>query len=852
MKNFIKKNGYYLLTFMIIFIILLIVFIKKEIAPFGDNCLLAIDFYHQYGPMLGEMHNRVYNGRNILYTFQQGLGLPIFGNFFNYLSSPFNILIFLFPYKSLLTSFSFVIGFKIILMALFMAYFLDKKFGRKYSNVAISILYALNAYLVAFYWNIMWLDGMVFLPLITLGIEVLIDKDKMRNFIIPLVIMIFSNYYIAYMICIYSFLYFVTYLIIKTDKFDIKLILKKITKFALSGIISVLLCAFFLIPLFVYVRGISSVGGTIPSVQYYLFSLKEFIFNHFSGVGNVVFSTDVTNAPNVSTGILSIALVCLFWQNSKINLKTKICYTVLMGFFIFSFFSPFLDFIWHGFHVPNDLPYRYSFIYIFILLVMSAYSINKIKDAKISHGINTFIIGIITLFMMKELEFLNIDLTMINVNFIFITILFIIFLLYKKVECFQKYCVWLIILLASFDGYLKINNNWNIDTSVESYYNEYDTVEEIIDEIKENDDGYYRVEKSNNMTLNDPSFYGYNGMNSFSSMQYFNLAILEHNLGIPGNEINSFYYRLNTPVYHMMFNLKYIIDGVDEFNYFDYENNVSTFKYNLGYAFGVNENIKNWVCKNIDPIVSQNSLIELSTGIDHVFEKMDGISSETIYKGERAYVVKYTINNIDENFYFYLKNPYLNFIYASEIMYYRTEYPDYLSDYASLPLYDLYEYNEPFIINVMPQTDPVEILVGYFYGGGDEIKFYKLNHDKFIEAYKILSKNKLEINTFNDSIIEGTLNAHSNLTVFTSIPFDQGWNVYVDGEKVDTFKISNALLGFDVSMGTHVIRMEYHIPYLELGIGISSLTGLSLIIFFTKNKRLWKYKRKKVIKTSVK
>ena len=74
--------------------------------------------------------------------------------------------------------------------------------------IPISLLYGFCAYFVAYYWNIMWLDGMVLLPLITLGIEYIINKEKPFLYIVSLVIMLFANYFIAYMICIFSVLYF--------------------------------------------------------------------------------------------------------------------------------------------------------------------------------------------------------------------------------------------------------------------------------------------------------------------------------------------------------------------------------------------------------------------------------------------------------------------------------------------------------------------------------------------------------------------------------------------------------------------------------------------------------------------
>ena len=218
-KSLIKNNLIIILTIITGLIIISLIYYLQEVAPFGNYSLLQIDFFHQYAPMLGEYYDRIKNDLNLIYTFNSGLGLPLFRNFLNYLSSPFNLIILLFNKSNLLMSFSIIIGLKAVIASTTMVYFLSKNFAFKsFALIPLAILYGFCAYFGAYYWNIMWLDGMVFLPLIVLGIENIINKNKFLLYIISLALMIISNYFIAYMICIFSVLYFIIYLIIKTEK----------------------------------------------------------------------------------------------------------------------------------------------------------------------------------------------------------------------------------------------------------------------------------------------------------------------------------------------------------------------------------------------------------------------------------------------------------------------------------------------------------------------------------------------------------------------------------------------------------------------------------------------------------
>lgn len=74
------------------------------------------------------------------------------------------------------------------------------------------------------------------------------------------------------------------------------------------------------------------------------------------------------------------------------------------------------------------------------------------------------------------------------------------------------------------------------------------------------------------------------------------------------------------------------------------------------------------------------------------------------------------------------------------------------------------------------------------------------------------------------------------MAIYTSIPYDDGWKVYVDGEKIETEKFANSLLTFKLDKGKHKIKIVYTPPYLLTGICISIATLIIIIL------------RKKVIK----
>jgi len=835
----IKTYNYLIFSFIISLIIICTIYKLQDVAPLGRNSLLKIDFFHQYGPMLAELFDRIKQKETLIYSFNIGLGIPFFRNFFNYLSSPFNIIILLFKRENLIMSYSILIAFKAILSACTMTYYLKQKLkSNKYTLIGLGLLYAFSAYFSAYYWNIMWTDGMIFLPLIVLGIENIINKNNGMLYTISLTLMMYTNYFIAYMICIFSVIYFISYLLIKKEK--IKNIVKHSIKFSICSIIAGLLMAWELIPMFDALLSTNATTGSMPTNQYYYFTIIEFIKNHITGVTPTVLASGITNSPNVSCGILSISLYTLFLLNNKIKIRKKIIYTLLLLLLLCSFYIGPLDYIWHAFHVPNDLPYRYSFIYSFILLVGAGYSLKYIKDIPFIKVLISFISIIIFLTIIKLTNFENITDKMLTINYILIITYFLIYTLYHFYPKYKKTSIILFLTVISLECIISINHNWNILQYIDEFYKSYNDINTSIKIIKENDNElFYRTEKNKILTLNDGAWFDYYGITTFSSMAYNNIATLMNDLGQPGNTINSYYYKQNTPIYDLMFNIKYTIgDNKDTKRYEKVldKNGTETyqFKHTTGLLFAVNNSIKTWKYNYINPLEYQNDFIKNSTNIENVLYRLTLKNKKIIKETDNETIVKFNYINEFDNIYLYTNNSLVNYIIIDKTLYYKNyiNINDVLININNdIEKYETYD--EKYIINSITDKDNVEIIVSYSTYLNEEIDVYTINNEKFIKAYNILNNNKVILTNFKENKIEGYINNKNYSTIYTSIPFDLGWKVYVNGKRVKTFSINDSLLGFDVNKGENKIILKYSSNITKIGIAISLSTLIFSIAYLT-------------------
>lgn len=838
-KKILKKNKWLVVTFLLSSIVISTIYTLQNIAPFGNNSMLDIDFYHQYGPLLNELYDRIKSGESLLYSFNTGGGIPFFRNFLNYLSSPFNIILFLFKKENIIMAFSVIIALKVIVASVFMSFFLKKAFKNDSFLISVfGLLYAFSGYFCAYYWNIMWIDGMVFLPLITYGINKIVDERNPFCYIISLSVMLFANYFIAYMICIFSVFYFLGYFWYKKG-FKFKSFVKTGFCFFASSVLSAGLVSFALIPLYHSLSSISATSGTFPDLNV-SFNVTDFLFNHLTGVSRTVFSSDILPLPNVYAGLISIVLIITIFINKKIDFKVKIITILFFTIFISSFIVTSIDYIWHAFHVPNDLPWRYSFIYVFCFISLAYYAALKIKYLN-SYKIS-IVFGVVIIYTLLSLKcnFANITSVMVFTCVFLLCLYYLLYIFGKYKIIHSKILKSCLFILIMFECVCGINVNWNIDHDIKTFMSNKNSYKSLIDSARKDDNGLYRIEKTGYLTLNDGAWYDYYGMSVFSSMAYEDVSKCQRKLGMAGNNINSYYYlNFQTPIYNTMFNVKYIMGNYIENDYYvPLESkdayNLTLYSYSSSIAYSVNDDIKNWELVSYAPFLNQESFVELTTGVKEIFEPLQvsevskgKILSNTFNNysnGEFTYEpskpekeLELTINNPKEqNIYFYIG--------GSNVSSFSIN-----NDYYSLTSDEYYTIDAgKFSIG------NVNIKITFKDEESDNLKFYaySINDNAFKNFYELLNDGFLDVKKYNETYIEGDIKAKKDQIIFSTIAYDDGWQVFIDGKRTKTYKVGDAYLGFDINEGTHKIKLIYYPTGMKVGIIISIVSLLFINLYW--------------------
>ena len=819
------------ITYIVAFVLPLIMYIAlyyiKEIYPFGNNVYLRSDCYHQYAPFFSELWEKIKSGDSLWYSWDIGMGTNFISLFAYYLASPVNFIIAFFPQKFIPVVMDYIIATKLSIASLAIVLYISKHFNtKKLSIVPFGIFYAFSGFLAAYSWNIMWLDCIILFPLIILGLERLVNQNKGIFYCIMLGLCIYTNYYISIMVCISVVLYFIVLIICYEGEKSFYAYFKKMYSFAFYSLLAGGLAAILLLPE-IYTFSLSaSSNSTFPSTWSNYFSIIKEFTRHLI---DIPVHTALEHHPNIYCGVAILIFLPLYVISKQVKPKEKITKMALLLIFLISFNLNIPNYIWHGFHYPNSLPARQSFIYIFFVLIICFEAFKNIKNFTnkelalafwISMG---FLVIVEQLFVSDE----TYDFKTVYISGAFI-LLYALLIYLKRNKKFKSP----ILLIACYslciiEATINMDNTGLGTTSLSSYQIDFDAVENVTEEVASQDDTFYRMDKVvGARTKNDGAWHNYHSISNFSSTSNAGMSKLFGFLGIESST-NAYGYNGSTLVTNSLFSVKYLISNkiLNEGPLISYVTG------NNGEFIYKNENVlpvgylipsdaeDNWnPTKSSDGIVNTNSLVESITGISNVF-------TLTYEYGNDNWVYFNPVK--DGHLYLITKNSACSSIHV-------TINDSTTRDFTNIKTGTILD------LGYYTTEDDIEIDSDSSMG----LVVYTLEERRYVSAMEQLNESGLNVTDYSSTSIEGTIDASEDGNILFSIPYDDGWTVYIDGKKVETSAFKDALLMVSVSEGSHTVNLKYTPVNSILGIVVSIISIIILIVLNIISKKI----RKKEIK----
>ena len=819
----------YIIAFVIPLIIMTALYIAREIYPFGNNCYLRSDMYHQYAPFFSELWNKLRHGESLTYSWDIGMGTNFTALYAYYLASPSNWFIVLFPQKYMIEIMNVIIILKLCLSSLTFTYYISKHFNTRKCTIALfGMFYALSGFVAAYSWNIMWLDCLVLLPLIILGLERLVNENRCFLYCITLGLCIYTNYYIAIMVCISVVLYFIVLMAAYKGTRRPVIYVKKFLNFAIYSLLAGGLAACLLLPEFYAFTLSASNNIEFPKKLSLYFSILNMVTRHLI---NVPVHLGLDHYPNIYCSVAVLLLFPLYVMDKKVDLREKIGKSALVLIFLTAFNLNIPNFIWHGFHFPNSLPCRQSFIYVFFLLTMCYEALSHLKSmtTKQLGGALWIAIGILLFIEQVFTVDETYDFTIVYISGAFILVYALIMLIHLKHEFKVPVIIFIAFSLCIIECTINMDSTGIGTTSRSSYLLDYDAVKTVTQTVADDDSSFYRMDKKfGSRSNNDGAWHNYHSISTFSSTSNGAMEKFFGELGFE-HSFNAYKYNGATLVTESLFSVKYAISnriltesplrsyytGSD--GEFIYKNN-----YTLPIGFMTYNDPYGWEADSANDagIENQNSLIKNLTGISNVFTLTYENATDTSFEVKPVKA---------GHLYMIVRNTSCDTVTAT----------------INSSEYTYKDLKKGRTIIDLGYATPDDIIVI----SGDtsmNASVYTLESSRFIEAFNILNNNSLNVSEFTNNKITGTVNASKDATLICSIPYDKGWSVYIDGKKTETNNIYGALISVNVPAGEHTVTLKYIPVNFILGCIITSLCIIILIGIYTFKKMC----RMNVIKTS--
>ncbi|NLP26406.1 MAG: YfhO family protein [Clostridiales bacterium] len=886
-KDWAYKNRFYILAFFIPAIITYIAYAMFEVYPFGDNSVLVLDLNGQYIYYFEALRDAFWGDGSIFYNWSRNLSGEYMGIIGYYLASPFTLIVMLLPRTMILGSVLIMQLCKVGASGVTFCLFMQKsKDARPINAIIFSTMYALMGYAVTQLMDPMWIDGLVFLPLIMLGVEYIVDTKKKINYIIPLALMFVANFYIGYMVGAFTFLYFLYYVFFGSTKLkrNIYDIFSVFVKFGVYTAISLMCAAVMLLPVY-YSLKLGKFDFTTPDFSFKLqFTAADFFPKLLPSSYDTVRNEGM---PSIYAGILTILMLPLFYMNTKISTREKVGKSLLAVALFFSMYIKPLDMAWHGFQVPNWLPYRYSFLFSFVILTMAATAFENIEGiSKKAIGGSVFGIIIYLLYIDKQ-QYDYLD-SMGSIWFaIACIVIFAAFINVIRENPRSKVIPVAILLIVGIELVINANQTFkdiNDDVTYSkhsSYYEIINAGREVVKGIEKNDDSLYRADKTYFRTSNDALALRLKGISHSSSVMNSKALNFIDALGYDASSFDSRYTGA-TPVADSLLGIKYVLDKeksgkekVSELYEPLYEYQIKnkdgqsvketiTAYQNpnaLAIAYMANDDvlqIGKLLPKN--PFENQNNLLGAITGdFDNSYYKELQLNGSPTLRNvtQSAYgdQIKYTAEKsgdptVEYHFYTESKDPVYMYLYTKnqkKVRVWVSTQKNDKGEFTTGQFTDLGNYFEGHDYTVLKigNFEPgQEVAVRLTVGKDDytiisEPYFYYLDVEKYNDAMDSIKAQQLNLTDWSTTKIEGTIDAGNGQVMMTSIPYEPGWTIKVDGKKVEPVIIADAMIGVRLPAGTHDIKMTFvpkgFVPGLILAIlGV----GCVVLIYIYDNKKV--------------
>ncbi len=733
------------------------------------------------------------------FVFEIGGGQNIFNFAYYGLLSPLFLPAYLLPFMDLITYTSIIGTLQYIAGGILLYIFLKKHFSNRDSLFAAIIFLSMAPVVVYSHFQIMFVWYLPFLLLALIGIDKYFDKKKSLLFILSTICIILTNFYFSIGCLICLFIYSICR-ILKDGTLTPKLFFKKVLKISILFIIPVMVCGFFLIPTAyaIFLNHRPSISS-LPAKFLVLHRPGNLFYEFFSyGI----------------TGTMLLALIA-----NLFNKEAKPCDKFLNAVLLLFTVTPLVPYFLNGTLYLNSksmIPFLPLYIYCFLQFIQNL----KERSVKVAVPTLLTVVFLAVCFLFHRSQ---------EYRFLMVLVEIIIFTLcFRKPFLIYLYSI-IFLLCGTFNNEIQ---HASPDFIEHLHMDEINKLAESFDNgIYRSNVSYMDIHLCNRVFGNN--FFGVSSYSSVPNSSY--LDFFENHIG--NNESQSASIMLtgsgNEQFYNFM-GTRYIFSKTDPgFLYEKAESGKNINLYENTNAYPVAYKSKQLMNENDfdkysfpynTEILMNRTIVEDCTSSPVTTNIIPHkVRSRYIFSTKKTAEYKIKLPEKFRN-----KQLYLSFDIYNEGKFKNYEPLEIEINGVGNRLNEkdntYYNENTNFeYIIPMENTTTLNIKVERGRYNIRNLKMYYsgISYEKYSEA------DNLTFNENNDTISCSTTASGGEYLV-TSIPYDKGFTVTVNGKDADIEKVNKSFIGVRLEKGNNEIVFKYRSPGLKLGI-IVSISGLLLL-----------------------
>lgn len=822
---------------------LLIVYACIGIYPFGHKSVATVDMTQQYIPFYASLKYAVFGGHGLAYSSSLGMGGSYWGLIGYYLASPFAALSLLVPNEALPDYMAWQEIVKVGLAGGAFAYFYSRKFQRHDITVPLlSVCYAMSSFMMVHLCTIIWSDCLVLLPLIVWGLEELLSGKTPWRYVLCLSLAGISNYYMTLMIGIYLVLYVAASLFMEWDGLDAKGFWKKLTGFVSCSLLSVGIAAGILLPSAALLSEYSH-GGDEPVSGFWALNPLDLISQMLYHADSHILNDNAL--PLVYCSVLPLMCLPLFFACKNISARIKISFGCLTGFLMLSLVVNRLNFLWHGAHLPNQLPYRFAFLLVFTLLTMAGMVVDRM-DSFSAGTFNGVLVGVMAVTGIVYWSGGRSNDGMLVGTLIFAVGYTVIFFLRANRKMPSSVAIMLGLVLVFVEltsagvlAWRSIEKESSYMTR-DAFVSSYRDIHAAASQMAVSDSDVYRVSILMRESMNNNAMAGCGGLSYFSSTNNGRLLQMLRQAGYNSDERVSYYDKNFTPLMDSVMNVKYVIYAEDAGDLPYLQRVTSPREYQiyrntlvLPRAFVVSDALRDWSVISGNPFDVQNDFVRCavsdsdvtvyeSTALAVDEEQSFGASFENgvmrFPHGGRLVLT----GTSESRKHLYV---YVNAEGASDIALEVGEKQYHISD------------KDTYVIDLgwCDEGERYSVTVTATASLSGSVSAAFLNEAALESSIARLGRTPADFVEYTDHHMVCEVEAGQEEWLFASIPYEKGWRAAVNGKPVEIFPVGGGLMGIPLQNGKNTVELHYCVRMLPAGITISLLSMvLAVVLLFRK------------------